>query len=86
VKKPVSKFAFQVHNLQRYTVARCEKLEKKLKKHPMFKADSKAGGAERLALQQFELKAKLDEEAAGGCDKSNAVAPESGKAAPGFNP
>lgn len=45
-------------------VARCEKLERKLKKHPMFKADSKAGEAERLALAQFEKKAKLDEEAA----------------------
>ena len=44
--------------------ARCEKLEKKLKKHPMFKADAKSGGAERLAIQQFEKKAALDEEAA----------------------
>ena len=30
----------------------------------MFKADAKSGGAERLAIQQFEKKAALDEEAA----------------------
>ena len=35
--------------------ARCEKLERKLKKHPMTKAEAKGGGgAERLALEQFE--------------------------------